>query len=248
MICNRSCIDYYNLRIKTIKNQIDSLKQLGVEPTIDILYDDLFDTGYKSYINGIIKDGKTLGVKIQILNNSEFYNSGNPFILNNKSDYDFYSEKNLDGNKNKAIAKGIYDYLINEYPFNLKQHRICVVGRSVNVGKPIILKLINNGLDVRVITKNMTEKDKDRIIEESNIIITCADKPIFKAEKFSKTQLVIDCGYSFIDGKAVGNVLNISEKNDNITPIKNGVNLLTRLGVMENLINYYCDLLAKMKY
>ena len=247
MICNRNCKDYYNLKIKTIKNEIDSIKALGIDPIINILDEDLLDKTYKSYVNGISKDCDILKIKMQILNKKEFYNSNNPFILNNNNHYKFNTKKNLDSNKNKAIAKGIYDYLINEYPFNLKQHKICIVGRSENVGKPIILKLINNELDVRVITRNMTLEEKDKIIEESNIIITCVNKPIFKAEKFSETQLVIDCGYSYINGKTIGNVFDVSEKNDNITPVKNGVNLLTRLGVMENLINYYCDLLTKIK-
>ena len=81
--------------------------------------------------------------------------------------------------------------------------RIVVIGSGSLIGKPISIWLERKTAELIILnskTKNIKEKLKD-----ADVIISGAGKPnLFSAEDVKENAIIIDFGYSFIDGKISG--------------------------------------------
>lgn len=158
-------------------------------------------------------------------------------------------EKDVDGFRRDSYfkpctPKGIMDWLkFNNYDFVGKD--IVVVGRSKIVGKPLVNMLIDEGATVTCCnskTKNLFDKTN-----KAELIVTAIGKPKhFKDINFGFDTLIVDVGINRDEaGKLCGDVDRERYKDmiDKgicyVTPVPNGVGLLTRLALMENVIKAY---------
>lgn len=136
-----------------------------------------------------------------------------------------------------ATAKGVIRLL--EYnKIDLVGKKVCVLGRSNLVTKPLAVELINRSATVTVChsqTKNLIEETRN-----ADIVITGIGRANFLTEEyFSEDQIVIDIGTSVnSEGKLKGDVdfENVSEKVYAITPVPGGVGPMTVYGLIENLV------------
>ncbi len=140
-----------------------------------------------------------------------------------------------------ATAQGILN-LLNYYHIDLAGKHIVIVGRSMLVGKPTALLMINHNATVTIAhsqTKNLQE-----ITKQADILIVAIGKPKFiDASYVREGQIIIDVGINVgmnSDKKKVlcGDV-NFEEVKDivsAISPVPGGVGLMTVSALFENLI------------
>lgn len=159
------------------------------------------------------------------------------------------SEKDVDGFKkdshyNACTPKGIMDWLkFNNY--NLNGKNVVVIGRSKIVGKPLVNMLIDERATVTCC--NSRTKDLWMHTTRADLIVSAVGAPkFFDSRYFSyMNDIVVDVGINRDEnGKLCGDV----NKNEvfeaygdgiYVTPVPNGVGLLTRMALMENVIEAY---------
>ena len=129
----------------------------------------------------------------------------------------------------------IFDY----YGIELKGKKVTIVGRSLVVGKPLAMLLLNRHATV-TICHTRTE-DIAAATRNADIVVCAAGRPeIFGKEYFSEGQAVADVGISWSEekGKITGDVL-FEEAEPivaKITPVPGGVGSVTTSVLVANLV------------
>lgn len=157
------------------------------------------------------------------------------------------AKKDVDGFRRDSsfypcTPKGIIDWLdYNEY--SLIGRDIVVIGRSNIVGKPLVNMLIDKGASVACC------HSKTRYLSHytayADVVISAVGKPkIFDSSYFLDPDVVIDVGINRDEnGKLCGDIDRESVEASNpltyVTPVPGGVGLLTRLALLENVVEEY---------
>lgn len=137
-----------------------------------------------------------------------------------------------------ATARGVR-HLLSYYGISLFGKKVCVVGRSMLIGKPIALMCLNENASVSIChskTQNLEEETKN-----ADILIVAIGKPNFINEKYVRSgQIVVDVGISKNEqGILVGDVdfNKVSSIVQMISPVPGGVGPMTVLSLFENLLD-----------
>ncbi len=136
-----------------------------------------------------------------------------------------------------ATPKAAMEILLyNEIP--LEGKNVVVVNRSMVVGKPLVMMLLEKNATVTIChsrTKNLEE-----ITRNADVVVTALGKPKFFTEKFfTKDSVVIDVGVSMTeDGKLSGDVdyENVVNLVDKITPVPGGVGSVTTTLLLNQVV------------
>lgn len=133
--------------------------------------------------------------------------------------------------------------ILNEFNIEIDGKRCVVIGRSNIVGKPMSLILTNAGGTVTLCHSHT--KDLAEITRQADIIVCAVGKEKFLTADMVKDGVaVIDVGINRDEnGKLCGDVdfENVSKKCSAITPVPNGVGLMTRVALLSNLV-FSCHL------
>ena len=129
--------------------------------------------------------------------------------------------------------------LLKYYNVELKGKDTIIVNRSILVGKPLSLLLLDKDATVMIChsnTKNLPDK-----IRNSDIVITAVGNRKFftlTADFVRKDAVVIDIGISRTNGKVIGDVdyENVSKKASLITPVPGGVGPMTIAMLLKNTV------------
>jgi methylenetetrahydrofolate dehydrogenase (NADP+)/methenyltetrahydrofolate cyclohydrolase len=150
--------------------------------------------------------------------------------------------KDIDGfhPESKTVAAtplGVYTYLKDmNYEFSGKN--AVIIGRSHIVGRPMHKLLLDANMNVTILHTKTSEEDKRFYLEHADLIVVAAGKAgvLNKAYKLKESAVVMDVGINFDEnGKLIGDC----EKDLPVafqSPVPGGCGLLTRLAVIENLI------------
>jgi methylenetetrahydrofolate dehydrogenase (NADP+)/methenyltetrahydrofolate cyclohydrolase len=136
-----------------------------------------------------------------------------------------------------APATAIAAVHILETVTSLGGRRVAVLGRGPTVGRPVAAMLVNR--DATVTICHSRSRDLDRLIAESEILVSAIGRGHFvRPEWLRPSQIVVDCGISFIDGKTVGDVdaAAVTEPSVAITPVPGGVGVVTNAMLFANLL------------
>ena len=119
-----------------------------------------------------------------------------------------------------------------------------VIGRSLIVGKPMALLLMQKGLDATVTVCHSKSENMKETCASADILIAAVGRPMtVKADMVKEGACVIDVGINRItDSKAlVGDVdfENVKEKCSYITPVPGGVGPMTIITLMGNVVKAY---------
>lgn len=133
-----------------------------------------------------------------------------------------------------CTPKGIMT-LLSEYKIPIAGKRAVIVGRSVDVGRPIGILLLHSDATVTFChskTENLAE-----VTKQADILVSAAGKAgIITADMVKPGATVIDVGTNQVNGKLCGDV-NFSEVEPiagAITPVPGGVGPMTIASLMEN--------------
>lgn len=133
----------------------------------------------------------------------------------------------------KAIIK-----MLEHYNIDVSGKDCLVIGRSISVGKPVSMMLLNKNATVTIAhsrTTNLEEK-----VSHSDIVVVAVGIPHFlDASICKKEAIVIDAGIHYLDdGRIVGDVLP-SDKINMISKVPGGVGTITTSVLMENVLKLY---------
>lgn len=136
-----------------------------------------------------------------------------------------------------APATAIAAVHILEKVTSLGGRRVAVLGRGPTVGRPVAAMLVNR--DATVTICHSRSLGIDRLVAESEIIVSAIGRGHFvRPEWLRPSQIVVDCGISFIDGRLAGDVdaAAVTEPSVAITPVPGGVGVVTNAMIFANLM------------
>lgn len=137
-----------------------------------------------------------------------------------------------------STASGIYDVFKKKHRWNIPMEgKHCViVNRSNNIGKPLSLMFMYEGATVTVCNSHTV--DLKKYTQDADILVTAVGKPKFiTADMVKPDAYIMDVGTNLDEnGKLCGDVdfENVVKK-CYVTPVPNGVGLLTRGALLENI-------------
>jgi methylenetetrahydrofolate dehydrogenase (NADP+)/methenyltetrahydrofolate cyclohydrolase len=119
--------------------------------------------------------------------------------------------------------------------------RVVILGRSLTVGKPLALLLMNKGpgCDATVTVAHSRSRDLPEVTRSADILVAAMGQPRFvKAEMVRTGAVVIDVGITRVDGKNVGDVDFDAVRGvaSAITPVPGGVGPMTITMLLHNTL------------
>lgn len=256
--------EYVALKKAEIKNEVSRLPR---KPAFAIVKAG-HDVGSDSYVKGKVKDAEEVGIKAVVYQFDESIEEDALAIEVKKiaanDEYDGMIvqlplpkhidekrivslvpiEKDIDGFLPDSgfipcTPKGIVDYLgYNGYEF--KGKNALVIGRSMIVGKPLAKLLLSKDMNVTVIHSKTTNEDKAFYIKHADLIAAATGKPglLDFSYEYKKDAVIVDVGISRVDGHLQGDALPGLPVFFQ-TPVPGGVGLLTRLSLLNNVMEAY---------
>ena len=134
-----------------------------------------------------------------------------------------------------ATARGIIDYL-EWRNFDFEGAKVTVIGRSNIVGKPLARMLTDKDCTVTLCHSKTSWEDIWNSVNNSNLTICAVGQPGF-LDCSSLSIPVIDVGINFDEeGKMCGDCFVWNGTERNVSPVPGGVGLLTRVALLENVV------------
>lgn len=158
-------------------------------------------------------------------------------------------EKDVDGFKvtskyTPATPKGVMT-ILDSLGVDLSGKKVCLIGKGKSVGVPLIPLLLERGATLTVCHSRTKPKDLQWSAYSSDIIISATGRTntvtkdmICFSEDSKPSQIIIDVGISRDEnGKQIGDCSReLHELVENISPYTNGVGLMTRVSLLQNLL------------
>ena len=226
-----------------IRQKIMFGENIGVKVLHEKFPENISENKLLAKIAGLNKDKAIDGIIVQLpfpkrLNKEKILNSIAP-----GKDVDGMTAQNIrslwTGEEKSflpATVRGIIT-LLSHYKIPLSGKRIVIVGRSILVGKPLAMAMLNRNATVTVChshTKNLADETK-----RADILIVAAGKPNLIGKKhISRGQIVVDVGINSVKGKLAGDVDFEAVKDivRAISPVPGGVGPLTVASLFENVV------------
>lgn len=254
--------EFVNMRKQALKSEIASMDK---KPTLMIIQAN-DDPASNAYVRGKLKDGDEIGADVILNKVDPLISQEELLKIidkcNNDSSIDglivqlplgkhinediiklaVSSKKDIDGfhplsSFVPCTPKGIVSYLENE-GFTFSGKNAVVLGRSNIVGKPMAKLLLSRSCNVTVLHSKTSIEDKKFYIKHADLIVVAIGKEGFLNNDFeyNKDCYIVDVGINRgADGKLHGDAIpNLPVKLQ--TPVPGGVGLLTRLALLENLM------------
>lgn len=256
--------EYVKLRKEELKIKIASLKhapKLAIVQVND-------DVASNSYVKGKLKDASELGIEAilikldeeisedELLNKVEQLNEDITIdgiiaqlplpkhiseqevkkIIDPKKDVDgFHPLSSFEA----CTPKGIVSYL-TYLGFEFSGKNAVIIGRSNIVGRPLAKMLLDRSMNVTVLHSKTKLEDRNRFLKHAQLIVVATGQPYLlkKDVPLLKDAVLVDVGISRVEGHLIGDI----EPRDDVllvTPVPGGVGLLTRLSLMENVMEAF---------
>lgn len=196
-------------------------------------------------IDGLNNDDNVHGILVQMplpkqLDSSVIQNAIKP-----SKDVDGLSDVNagmLSHNRDTLYPCTPYGVmeLLKRYNIDIEGKNAVIVGRSVLVGKPMAMMLLNEGATVTVC--HSKTKDLSFYTKNADILVVAVGKAKFiTADMVKEGSVVIDVGINRLESGLCGDVDfdNVCDKVNYITPVPGGVGQMTVAMLAKNVYKAY---------
>jgi len=130
--------------------------------------------------------------------------------------------------------------ILKYYGIEISGKKVTVIGRSLVIGKPVAMMLLEENATVTICHSKTNVEDLKNICQNSDIIVSAIGKVKFLTEEFvNNNQIIIDVGINFDElGKMCGDVDfdNIDGKVKAITPVPGGVGSVTTALLLKHTV------------
>ncbi len=128
--------------------------------------------------------------------------------------------------------------LLKYYNIDLKGKDVVIINRSILVGKPLAMLMINN--DATVTICHSKSKDLKEKCRNADILISAVGKKEFRITKdmVKDNAIVIDVAINRVNGKIIGDVEfeDVKDKVAYITPVPGGIGPMTVAMLLKNTV------------
>ncbi len=130
--------------------------------------------------------------------------------------------------------------LLDYYHMDVEGKNALVIGRSVNVGKPLALLLLNKNATV-TIAHSKTKDLKEKCLNADIIFLAVGKANFLTKDMVTHHTIIIDIGINFDEfGKLCGDVSKeCYDIVSSYSPVPKGVGVMTNIVLMENLLKAY---------
>ncbi|HZJ89779.1 MAG TPA: tetrahydrofolate dehydrogenase/cyclohydrolase catalytic domain-containing protein [Bacilli bacterium] len=153
-------------------------------------------------------------------------------------------EKDVDGfhplsSFNACTPYGVINYL-KAVNVKIEGENVLIIGRSNIVGKPAAQLFLNENANVTVVHSRTKEEDLNNFLSNAKIVVVAVGKPHFiHQQKLREDAVLVDVGINRLEnGQLVGDIYP-DQKVELQTPVPGGVGLLTRLTLLENVMEAF---------
>jgi len=217
-----------------VRNKAKDAAEVGVNCEIDNLPEDISEEELLKLLDGLNNDEAVTGYLVQLPLPKH--------ISEEKVKLAIAPEKDIDGfhplsKTVPATPLGIYNYL-KDMKYEFQGKNAVVIGRSNIVGKPMAQLLLKESMNVTVLHSKTSEADKAFYLKHADLIViaTGHEHTLSSKYKLKARTIVFDVGINVgEDGKLHGDCdpgLHVKFQ----SPVPGGVGLLTRIAVIDNLI------------
>lgn len=219
-----------------VKGKMKDAAELGIKCILEKFTPEISEEDLLKAIEKVNKNPEIHGLIVQMPLPKHINEDKVKLAVNPKKDIDgFHPLSKLD----PCTPKGIINYL-KHIGINFVGKNAVVIGRSNIVGKPMARLLLAEHCNVTTLHSRTTPEDMAFYIAHADIIVIAIGKCGFLNKKFTykPTATVVDVGINRIEGKLYGD----AEKELPValqTPVPGGVGLLTRITLLENLLEAY---------
>ena len=125
--------------------------------------------------------------------------------------------------------------ILNVLNYDLEGKRTLIIGRSLIVGKPLFLLLLQKNATITV--AHSRTRELGELTRNAELIILAAGKPaLLKPDMVSPATLVVDVGINVVGKKVVGDADPSVGEKAILTPVPGGVGTFTPYMLFSNLI------------
>jgi methylenetetrahydrofolate dehydrogenase (NADP+) / methenyltetrahydrofolate cyclohydrolase len=227
-----------------VRNKHRACSEVGIKTKDNKIDSSIEEKQLLDLIKSLNEDPSIHGILMQLPLPSQINQFNVINAINPKKDVDglTYYNAGLLLNKRSVFIPctplGVME-LLRYYNIELKGKDVVIVNRSILVGKPIALLLLDKDATVTIChshTKNINEK-----IRNADIVITAVgNRKLFtlREESVKDGVIVIDIGITRENGKIKGDVdfENVSRKASWITPVPGGVGPMTIAMLLKNTV------------
>ena len=135
-----------------------------------------------------------------------------------------------------ATPAGIIE-LLDRHDLPIQGQHAVIVGRSIILGKPVMLFLLNRHATITVC--HTRTRDLAEITRQADILVAAVGKPeMITGDMIKPGAIVIDFGVNFVEGKMVGDVDfdSASQVAGAITPVPGGTGPMTNVMLVRNTL------------
>ncbi len=231
-----------------VKNKEKACSRVGIKSYIFHLKDKVEQKEVEQLINKLNLDKNIDGMLLQLPIPKKFDEQSLISNINPEKDVDGLNEKNIGKLvKNEPAMRsctpaGIVN-LLRSHSIPIEGRKIVVIGRSLLVGKPLSLMLLN--LNGTVTMTHSKTKNLNKLCREADILIAAAGKPNLIDSSFVKEgAVIIDVGIHRLKSsdknktRLCGDVLleDVIPKVSAYTPVPGGVGPMTVTMLLVNTI------------
>lgn len=234
---NPASIKYVDMKIKTAS-------EVGIHTVLHKYPEDVNEVSLLSEINDLNESPQIHGIMVQL----PLPDSFNTRVILDKispaKDVDGLTALNLGrifANHPEAIIcatpKAVVK-ILDEYKIDLKGKNVVVLGSSTQVGMPVAGLVLNRGATITICNKNTA--DIDSKIAQADIVISATGVyGIVSSKNIKQGAVVIDVGFSVVDGVAKGDINpeGIENVASALTPVPGGVGPVTVANLLQNTLN-----------
>lgn len=218
-----------------VKGKLKDAAEIGIDAKLIKLPIDVSEEDLLKEIDRINNDDSVDGLIVQMPLPKGINEEHVKFAVNPSKDVDgFHPMSQYD----PCTPKGIINYLKAEgFPFVGKN--AVVIGRSNIVGKPMARLLTKEHMNVTVLHSRTTNEDMDFYLAHADLVVVAVGRKHFlNNQPLKETAYVVDVGINRDEDGLHGDArpdLKVALQ----TPVPGGVGLLTRITLMDNLIEAY---------
>ncbi len=130
--------------------------------------------------------------------------------------------------------------IIDDYKINLAGMKVCILGRSNIVGRPLSIMLSHRDSTVTLCHSKTNNLEKE-LYSADMVIVAIGRAKFVKKDWIKNGAIVIDVGTNYVNDKLVGDVDfdNVKDKASKITPVPGGVGGLTNIILLKNCVEAF---------
>ncbi|MFA5283003.1 MAG: bifunctional 5,10-methylenetetrahydrofolate dehydrogenase/5,10-methenyltetrahydrofolate cyclohydrolase [Bacilli bacterium] len=218
-----------------IKGKLKDAAEVNIDASLIKLSSNISEEELISLIKSKNADSSVHGLIVQMPLPQQIDENKIKLAIDPAKDVDGFHPQSL---YDPCTPKGIINYL-KEEKFDFSGKNAVVIGRSNIVGKPTAKLLLKENCNVTVLHSKTSFEDMNFYLAHADIIVVAIGKKWFLNNQILKSSaVVIDVGINREDGKLFGDA-KPSLKVKLQTPVPGGVGLLTRITLIENLLEAY---------